>query len=417
VVECVNWITDVLTFRMAKGILMMSAHSHTSTSAAPIDSVAPGQRELIDLLQLADIRVNGNRPWDMQVHRPQTFQRVLAQGSLGLGESYVDGWWDCARLDEMICRALRAGLAERVRDPARVLYGLKARFVNLQSVRRAWRVGREHYDIGNDLFTAMLDPTLSYSCAYWADADTLEAAQQAKLDLICRKLGLAPGMRLLDIGCGWGGLMRFAAEHYGVQCVGLTVSRAQAELGTGLNAQVARGPLPCFEFADYRQFNRDGKLKFDRIASVGMFEHVGQRNYQAFFDVARRSLSDDGLLLLHCIGKNQRDRAVDPWIERYIFPNGAIPSIAEITATSEPFFVLEDLHNFGADYDRTLMAWHQRFERAWPSLQPKYGDRFYRIWRYYLLACAGSFRARSNQLWQIVYAPRGVANGYRRPLL
>jgi cyclopropane-fatty-acyl-phospholipid synthase len=363
------------------------------------------------LLHMADIEINGSRPWDIQIHHPDTLDRILAEGSLGLGESYMDGGWDCAQLDEFIARVLRARLDRHVGRPGLVFDALRARLTNPQSPRRAWQVGREHYDLGNDLFERMLDPYMAYSCGYWANAGTLEQAQRDKLDLICRKLELRPGMRLLDIGCGWGSLMRYAAEHYGVECVGLTISREQACWG----AERAAGLPLRFELADYRGFNRDGAQRFDRVASVGMFEHVGHKNYPAFFAMARRSLAEDGLFLLHTIGKNRSGEPIDPWTEKYIFPNGSLPSQAELSAAIEPHFLVEDWHNFGADYDRTLMAWHARFEAAWPALRKRYSERFRRMWRYYLLSCAGSFRARDNQLWQIVLSPQGVAGGYRRP--
>ena len=365
------------------------------------------------LLAQADVRLNGPRPWDLQVRHDGTFERVLGQGSLGLGESYMEGWWDCERVDEFICRALRAGLDRQVRNPALLLLALKSRLLNLQSRARAWQVGERHYDTGNELFEAMLDPTMSYSCGYWANGETLEQAQRAKLELICRKLQLEPGMTLLDIGCGWGGLMRHAAEHHGASCVGLTISREQAEWASrqlqGLPARV--------ELVDYREFNPTGSQRFDRLVSVGMFEHVGPKNYRSYFALARRHLREDGLFLLHSIGKNRPGGANDPWIEKYIFPNGRLPSLSELTQAAERDFVLEDLHNFGADYDRTLMAWLERFDAAWPRLQQRYPERFRRMWRYYLMACAGGFRARDNQLWQLVLSPRGVSGGYRRPLL
>ncbi|MYZ51402.1 cyclopropane fatty acyl phospholipid synthase [Malikia spinosa] len=364
------------------------------------------------LLAQADVRLDGQRPWDLQIRHSGTFDRVLGHGSLGLGESYMDGWWDCERLDEFICRALRAGLDRQVRNPALLLLALKSRLLNLQSPARAWQVGQQHYDTGNELFEAMLDPTMSYSCGYWAQQETLEQAQRAKLELICSKLQLKPGMTLLDIGCGWGGLMRHAAEQYGASCVGLTISREQAEWASrqlrGLPAQV--------ELVDYRDFNPDGAKRFDRLVSVGMFEHVGPKNYRTYFEVARRSLREDGLFLLHSIGRNRPGGTNDPWIEKYIFPNGVLPAPSELTRATEREFVLEDLHNFGADYDRTLMAWLERFDAAWPQLQQRYPERFRRMWRYYLMACAGTFRARDNQLWQLVLSPRGVTGGYRRPL-
>lgn len=370
-----------------------------------------GQRAR-ELLASAGIMVGGSRPWDMQIHHPDTLDRVLSQGSLGLGESYMDGWWDCERLDEFICRVLEARLDEQVGHPGWWWAMLRARLTNPQSRSRAWQVGRLHYDLGNDLYSAMLDESMAYSCGYWAQANDLAQAQEAKLELVCRKLQLTPGMTLLDIGCGWGSLMLHAARHHGVQCVGLTVSREQAAW-----AQAHAQGLPVrFELMDYRQFNPEGRLRFDRVTSIGMFEHVGRKNYRAYFEMAHRCLSDDGLFLLHTIGKNRSGSGTDPWIERYIFPNGELPSMAELALHAEDF-VVEDFHNFGADYDRTLMAWHQRFESAWPQLQAQYDGHFYRMWRYYLLSCAGTFRARDNQLWQVVLSPRGVPGGYRRPML
>ncbi|MFZ9406570.1 MAG: cyclopropane fatty acyl phospholipid synthase [Burkholderiaceae bacterium] len=375
-------------------------------SREPIKALAAAQR----LLDIADVRIQGDRPWDLQIHHPDTLVRILSRGSLGLGESYMDGWWDCDQLDEFFARVLHAKLDEQVSGARMAWLALRARLFNLQTERRAWQVGREHYDLGNELFEGMLDPFMAYSCGYWAQATTLDDAQEAKLDLVCRKLGLKPGMTLLDIGCGWGSLMRFAAKHYGVQCTGLTISREQADWG---KARARELPVQ-FELTDYRSFNTHGEQRFDRIASIGMFEHVGHKNYSAYFACARRSLSEDGLFLLHTIGKNRSGASIDPWTEKYIFPNGALPSVTELAEASEPMFVLEDWHNFGADYDRTLMAWHERFEVLWPSLKDRYGDRFGRMWRYYLLSCAGTFRARSNQLWQVVLSPRGVGGGYRR---
>ena len=366
-----------------------------------------------ELLAEADIRIGGDRPWDIQINHRRTAEFILARGSLGLGESYMQGWWDCQQLDEFIARLLAARLDERAGGTVLLLQALRAQLFNLQSLRRAWRVGEAHYDIGNDFFEAMLDGSMTYTCGYWDAAETLDEAQAAKLELVCAKLGLRPGMRLLDIGCGWGSLLRHAAERCHVDGVGLTISRQQAALGK----RRCSGLPVDFRLIDYRDFGSDSNSveRFDRIASLGMFEHVGHKNHRAFFAVAQRCLRADGLLLLHTIGKNQSGTPTDPWIDRYIFPNGELPSLAEIAEAAQSFFVIEDVHNFGADYDRTLMAWHQRFEAAWPRFAAQYGERFRRMWRYYLLACAGSFRVRANQLWQIVLSPRGVAGGYRRP--
>lgn len=370
---------------------------------------SPATNALAKLFALADIRIDGERPWDIRFLHTKTASRILAGGSLALGESYMDGWWDCTQLDEFMRRLLFHRLDQKVRTTEMLVQSLRARLFNLQSLRRAWRVGEAHYDLGNDFFAAMLGPSMTYTCAYWANANPttdLDTSQVAKLDLICRKLGLQPGMRLLDIGCGWGSLMKHAAEHYGVSCVGVTISAAQADYG---RARCAGLPV-VFHLKDYRQIAG----QFDRIASVGMFEHVGHKNHRAFFEIVRQALRDDGLFLLHTIGKNRRCMATDPWIDRYIFPNGELPALGQIGDACEDLFVIEDIHNFGADYDRTLLAWHANFEAAWPDFAARYGERFRRMWRYYLLACAGTFRARTTQLWQIVCSPRGVRGGYRR---
>jgi cyclopropane-fatty-acyl-phospholipid synthase len=372
-----------------------SAAPWSRPAAAPLpDSGAV--RSVRQLLGHADIELNGSRPWDLRIHDVRTLQRVLLSGNLGLGESYMDGWWDCDALDQFFDRVMRSGLDTQVGKSGIIWQAIRARLVNLQSSNRAWQVGQRHYDAGNDLFEAMLDSRMTYTCGYWAQADNLESAQRDKLDLICRKLELKPGMTLLDIGCGWGSLMNFAAEHYGVSCVGLTISREQVALGTA-----KAHPQVEFVLQDYRAFNLDQARSFDRIASVGMFEHVGHKNFGAFFDVVHRNLKSDGLCLLHTIGKRRRaGTGTDPFLDRYIFPNGALPSISQVVDAAE--------------YDRTLLAWNARFEHAWPQLAAHYDERFRRMWRYYLLSCAGSFRARDAQLLQFVLSPGGVRGGYRR---
>ena len=360
-----------------------------------------------DLLANADVELNGDRPWDLQVHDSSLYDAVCRHGSLGLGEAYMAGLWDCARLDAFFHRILRARLDEKVKTMDVVWTAVVAKLRNNQSASRAWEVGKVHYNLGNAFYRDMLGSTMAYSCGYWAEAGSLDEAQDAKLDLICRKLGLQPGMTFLDIGCGWGSLMKYAAERYGVSCTGVTISSEQAAYG----AERCKGLPVTFRLMDYRSLQGP----FDRIASVGMFEHVGRKNYHEFFQVAQRNLAEDGLMLLHTIGGNFRKRTTDAWVNKYIFPNGEIPCLAEIAEAAQDCFVVEDVHNFGADYDPTLMAWHANFEQIWPRYKDQYPDHFYRMWRYYLLCCAGTFRARSNQLWQIVLSPHGQLGGYRRP--
>lgn len=356
-----------------------------------------------ELLQQADIKINGSRPWDIQVHHADFFKRVFQQGSLGFGESYMDGWWDCDRLDVLFYKILKGKLDKQMPGNLKdILRIAGARLFNLQTRRRSWIVGKEHYDIGNDLFARMLDPHMQYSCAYWREAVTLEQAQNAKLKMICEKLQLKPGMRLLDIGCGWGGLAAYAAQNYGVSVDGVTISQEQQKMaqqrGEGLDVTIL--------LQDYRDLDRT----YDRIVSVGMFEHVGPKNYDTYFSVVDRCLKKEGLFLLHTIGSNESGVNVDPWINKYIFPNGCLPSIRQIASVSEKRLIMEDWHNFGSDYDKTLMAWHQRFNDAWPELALRYTPRFRRMFNYYLCACAGAFRARDIELWQVLFS-RGKEGG------
>ncbi len=360
------------------------------------------------LLAPADIRLNGDRPWDIRVNDDRFFGRLLSGGSMAAGEMYMAGWWDCTALDQLFDRVLRARIDRQLLSWRWVWTILIARLFNYQKPSRAFLIGR-HYDTGNQLFSRMLDRRMIYSCGYWEKASNLDEAQEAKLEITCRKLQLQPGMRLLDIGCGWGGTARYAAERYGVEVVGITVSGEQAELAK----TVCKGFPVEIRLQDYRDLSE----KFDRIVSIGMFEHVGYQNYHTFMEVVRKNLKPDGLFLLHTIGGNSSVSRCDPWIERYIFPNSMLPSAKQITAAMEGLFVLEDWHCFGQDYDRTLMAWHDNFEKAWPELKHDYDEQFYRMWRYYLLLCAGAFRARSNQLWQLLLSPQGVPGGCRRPVI
>jgi cyclopropane-fatty-acyl-phospholipid synthase len=357
------------------------------------------------LFSRAGIEVGGSDPWDIIVHNEDFYNRVLSQGSLGLGESYMDGWWDCEQLDEFFYHVLQTDIESQVKQNWRLLVNvLWVRLFNMQSKKRAFEIGERHYDIGNDLFVKILDKWMTYSCGYWQKADSLDEAQEQKLELICRKIGLQPGMKILDVGCGWGSFARYAAEKYQVEVVGVTVSGEQVEL-----ARILCKDLPVeIRLQDYRDINE----KFDRIVSVGMIEHVGYKNYRTFMELTYRCLKNEGLFLLQTIGGNQSRTSVDPWINKYIFPNGMLPSINQLGKAIEGLFVMEDWHSFGTDYDKTLMAWYRNFEKSWGELKANYDERFHRMWRYYILSCAGSFRARKNQLWQIVLSKNGIPGGY-----
>ena len=362
----------------------------------------PSQSETIirGLLASADIEVNGSNPWDIQIHDDRFYRRVLSEIELGLGESYMDGWWDCQAIDQFVDRALRARLERKIKGNWKILFHLlRYRLFNLQTSSRAFKVGEHHYDLGNDLYRAMLDKRLNYTCAYWRDASNLDEAQEAKLDLICRKIGLKPGMTVLELGCGWGSFAKYAAEKYGAEVLGVTVSAEQVELGM----EMCRGLPIELRLQDYREVSGE----YDRVISIGIMEHVGHKNYQTYMEVVNRTLKPGGIGFFHTIGTYFRGKGNNPWTEKYIFPNSMLPSIARLTAAMEDLFVMEDWHNFGPDYDPTLMAWHANFELAWPNLKDHYGERFYRMWRYYLLSSAGGFRSRKTQLWQVVFTRIG----------
>jgi cyclopropane-fatty-acyl-phospholipid synthase len=354
-----------------------------------------------ELLSLAEIEVNGSRPWDIQVHDHALYGRILRDSSLGLGESYVEGWWDCESIDQFIARVLKARLDEKVRTESRFLFqALRARIFNRQSTSRAFEVGIKHYDLGNDLYRRMLDKRLVYTCAYWKNAANLDEAQEAKLDLVCRKIGAKPGMTILELGCGWGSFAKYAAEKYGSSVLGVTVSKEQVALGS----EMCKGLPVELRLQDYR----DVQGQYDAVISIGVMEHVGYRNYRTYMQVVDRCLKKDGIAFIHTIGGNKTITTGEPWTDKYIFPNGMLPSISQLGRSMEGIFVMEDWQNFGPDYDPTLMAWYANFEKGWPEIQAKYGEPFRRMWRYYLLTSAGAFRARNQQLWQIVFTRQGT---------
>ena len=365
------------------------------------------RKRIENMLSGTGVSINGSQPWDIQVSNPSFFNRVLINGSLGLGESYLDGYWDCEQVDETINLILRSELANSHKFLSHIISYIQATLFNLQKSSRAFQVGEEHYDVGNDLYARMLDNRMTYTCGYWARAKNLDDAQEDKLDLICRKMDLQQGMKILDIGCGWGSFAEYAAKNYGTEVVGVTISAEQVKLGM----ERCKGLPVDLRLQDYREINEN----FDGIVSIGMFEHVGHKNYRTYMQTVNRCLRSGGRFLLHTIGKNNSLPGVDPWIAKYIFPNGEIPSLKRIAEAAEPSLIIEDVHNFGPDYDKTLMAWCQNFNKAWPDLKHQYSDRFYRMWDYYLKVCAGAFRARDLQLWQIVMTKGSPAEAFRRP--
>ena len=359
-----------------------------------------------EILSLADVKINGNRPSDIHVYDDRFYERVLKDGSLGLGESYMEGWWDAQALDECMHKILSADLEKKVKPTWGMLWSLvKAKLFNMQEKGgRSAKVIHEHYELGDDLYETMLGDTLAYTCAYWKNCSTLNEAQEKKFDLIAKKVGLKKGMRVLDLGCGWGGFARHAAKHYGVEVVAVNLSAKQCAYAK----KICQGLPVEVRNHDYREVTGT----FDRIVSIGLMEHVGYKNYRGFMELLQRCLKDDGLALVHTIGKDITGVTADPWISQYIFPNGHLPSIAQLGQAIEGLFVMEDWHNLSTHYDTTLTAWFNNFEKNWEKIKPKYPEPFFKMWKYYLLSCAAAFRARNIQLWQVVLSKKGIPGGY-----
>jgi cyclopropane-fatty-acyl-phospholipid synthase len=357
------------------------------------------------ILGLAGIEVNGKNAWDIQVHDDRLWNRIISQRELGLAEAYMDGWWDVESIDQFLTKLLEINVLDKAPFSISLVgHAVKSTVLNRQTKAKAAANAKHHYNIGNDLYTRMLDKEMAYSCGYWKTAKTLDQAQIAKFDLICRKLELKPGMKLLDIGCGWGGLLRYAAKNYGIIGTGISPADNQIELARAKNGKLK---------IEYLQMDyRDLSGKFDRIVSVGMMEHVGPKNLETFFNKCISLLAPDGMMLHHTIASNETKQVTDPFFDRYIFPGGVLPSLAQISKAVEKKVIIEDVHNFGPDYEKTLLAWHARINKRWSEI-PNYDERFRRMWNYYLLSSAAGFRARHIQLLQVVFRPMTSRGAYK----
>jgi cyclopropane-fatty-acyl-phospholipid synthase len=366
-------------------------------------------------LESVGVEVNGRRPHDIQIHDPAVLRRAAIGGFEKLGEDYQLGKWHAGDIPELV-RRLRGIRPPGIVRIKRTLRSLSDRLINLQSEGRAARNVHEHYDFGNDLYEAMLDISMQYSCAYFGrGAKTLQGAQEDKMRLIAEKLRLKPGMRVLDIGCGWGGLAAFLAKEYRVTVIGITLSREQlAKARECYAALIADGAVE-YRYLDYRHTAKE-LGQFDRIVSVGMLEHVGERNLETFFHVVYDALKPGGVALIHnIIGSGERPA----WIGTYIFPGGLLPRIEFELSKAREFFDVWDEHRFGKDYAKTLQFWKQNFLKAWPRLQAggkvphhplspfKAGTRedqeyFFRTWLLYLDVCTGAFIEGGIDLCQLV---------------
>lgn len=360
-----------------------------------------------ELLKQAGITLNGDKSYDIKINNPQVYSKILKNGSLGVGESYMDKDWDCEKLDEALYKIFNANLQGEINSYKLLLHILKARMINLQSIKGSKKVIEEHYDLSNDLYMSFLDPYNQYTCGYFKNTNNLNKAQEQKLDLLCKKLQLKKGDKVLDIGCGWGGFAKYAAKNYGCHVTGISISNEQIKYAQNFT----KGLPVTIKKEDYRYLNE----KFDKIISVGMLEHVGYKNYKRMMKIVHNCLKDDGIFLLHTIGNNRSVKTIEPWISKYIFPGAMLPSIKQIANATENLFIIEDWHNIGQHYDKTLMAWHKNFEKNYHKLnQAKFNERFKRMWNFYLLSCAALFRARKTQLWQIVMTKKGLKKTYER---
>lgn len=374
------------------------------------------------MLEKAGIEIGGNKPWDIHIHDNRVYGKIIRYGSLGLGESYMDSWWDCPAVDQFIDKIIRANLHSEFHfNIETIKIFVDALIQNRQSIGRSKKVAKDHYDISPELYVAMLGENEIYTCGYWKGLDrnnleNLQKAQDQKLDLIYKKLEAKPGMNVLDIGCGWGGTLRYGHEKYGIKGTGISISEEQINFANNVSKEKS---LPLsYKLLDYRHLADTYKNSFDRIVSVGMFEHVGKKNYDNYMKSAYEVLKPNGLFLLHHIGALDSSSSEDAWLDKYIFHGSVLPSLSDTIKASEPYFIVHDVQNFGIYYDTTLMAWCKNFEQAWKnneSLRNQYNERFYRMWRYYLLMCAGSFRARKNQLYQFVFSKREYPGEYISP--
>jgi cyclopropane-fatty-acyl-phospholipid synthase len=351
------------------------------------------------LATVVGFSLNGDKPTDPQIYNERVYNIFLSRNSLALGESFMAKWWDCADLAGFFSLVLNAKLFVKKNVLSDPRLFLRTALSNLQRPSKSFEVGEMHYDLGNELYEAMLDKYMVYTSAIWSGVDNLEAAQVQKLERICQKLKLKAGDRVLDIGCGWGGFMKYATQRYGVSCVGLSVSKEQTTLGR----QRCEGLPIEFVISDYRDYQNEHK--FDHVVSIEMIEAVGPKNLRTYFKKVHELLKPNGNFFLQAIIDLNSTPKADPWIDKYIFRNGVLVSHHQLERETRGLFVFTDLLDVGPDYDPTLMAWWENFDRTFPNLQadnPKYDEHFYRMWKYYLHSCAALFRTGSSQDYQML---------------
>lgn len=385
----------------------MTAVSTSLTSSFDLRSAFSVERRVRAEFERAGITIGGHAAHDLRVLDPSFFRRIAMNPAYELGQTYVDGLWECDAIDRMMTKLLAAGVGQSFEHGRQFFVrSLVAKAHNLQSRLRAKIVIDRHYDLGDELFAAMLDESMAYTCAIFETPETsLADAQQAKMRVLCNKLELASGETFLDIGCGWGGLLDHAARVNGARVTGITISKNQHATAT---ERVRHHPGASVRLMDYRDLPKQGE-RYAKVAAVEMIEAVGPKNYETFFRSVHDVMEPGGRFVLQCFISHRSVYVCNEWFDRHIFPNGVSPSLAFLSRASESTFgapsVIEDI---GLHYDPTLMAWNDNFEAAYPSLvRYGYDERFRRMWRFYLTSLAGVFRAKHLRCYQIVYEKPG----------
>ena len=348
---------------------------------------------------------DGNPAFTVIFHKEIPLTALTTSTSLALGEAYMDGDLEIEgdlynALDHFLGQMGKFSTDESA---------LKKLIFSSTGKKNQEKEVQSHYDIGNDFYKLWLDETMSYSCGYFLhEDDSLYQAQVNKVDYILKKLHLSPGMSLLDIGCGWGFLLIEAAKKYGVHGMGITLSREQYEAFNRRIKEQNLGDLLEVALMDYRDLPKMNRT-FDRVVSVGMAEHVGRRNYQLFMDCAKKVLKPGGLFLLHFISA-LKEHAGDPWIKKYIFPGGVIPSLREmLSCAAEDDFHTLDAENLRLHYNRTLLCWDKNYREHMDQIREMFDERFVRMWDLYLAACAATFHNGIIDLHQVLFS-NGINN-------
>jgi len=355
------------------------------------------QRPLDSILSRAGVSINGNQPWDITVIDNRFYGHVLANGSLGLGESYMRQYWSTQDLEELFYRLVSSGMEEvGNRIPGRIISRIFSRGLNRQTTHKSKKNAEHHYNLGNSLFFNFLGKYKNYSCGYYKEAETLDEAQLAKLHRLCELLELKKGDRLLDVGGGWGEFAKFAADNYGCHVTSINIAEEQIKHAR----QYCRDANVDIVKCDYR--NMTGS--FNKIAVIAMFTHVGHKNYRQFMETMSRILEPGGKMIMETVGGHRSKTRCEPWTDKYIFPGGLIPSLDQIDQSIKGLFLRDSLEEFGDDYVLTLREWHSNFKRAWPKLSEEYSNSMRLMFEYFFLSVAGDFRAKDLLHYHIEFS-------------